>query len=84
MFTKEQIEQIKKETADANMSEEEIQEYFKPFDNEPSIEQRIEEMKEQDEIDNDATYTEEEYLLFAVEEYVANHEDYIEMNKENN
>lgn len=49
---------------------------------EPSIQQRINEMKTQDDIDNNAHYTNKQYKEFAIKEYLANHNDYIKLAKD--
>jgi len=49
---------------------------------EPSIEDRINEMKIFDKIEKDANYSNKQYKEFATEEYLTNHEDYIKLKED--
>jgi len=49
---------------------------------EPTIEDRMAEMKNQDELEYKATATDEEYREWATEEWNENHEDYLKQNSE--
>jgi len=78
MFNADELKQIRLEIAEPNITDEEIQAQYKRQDHEPSIADRIAEMEASDaETGEHQEATAQDYLEWATEEFIANHEDYI-------